>query len=272
MTIHVYDGMAVLRRRFDEALPGKFGRGPRSVFNEMLAAQPGDVHLWCFEGMGSKRERQKILPGYKDRPSTMTDGLHALVDLTRQALAHTRCFQIAVPRREADDVVAHLCTLYGQTAEVRVHTVDRDLLALQQHRVTLVGMKPLKVVVDKLDPRKDVVIQPSEIHLYKTLVGDQSDRVPGLQGFGPKTFVACNRVLLNVAMQSLLVGRPSAEAFVLAGVKEPTAKRIVEQAAHIKACWDVTAFLPMPGDWEDHIQVGKPDQAAGDALLKRFMH
>lgn len=272
MTIHIYDAMAVLRRRFDEALPGQFGRGPRSVFNEMLAAQPGDVHLWAFEGRGAKHERQKILPGYKDRPSTMTDGLHALVDLTRQALAHTRAIQISVPRREADDVIAHLCETYGSGAsDIVVHTVDRDLYALQGGRVR-VDVKPLKIVVDKLDPTKDVTITPAEIHLFKSLVGDPSDRVPGLQGFGPKAFIACDRRLLAVAMQSLVAGRSRADLFVAAGVKEATAQRIVEQAAHIKACWDVTSFLPMPGDWEDGIEVGKPNQAAGSEILARYMH
>ncbi|WP_164107675.1 hypothetical protein, partial [Serratia marcescens] len=84
----------------------------------MLALPKADVAVWCFEGRGAKFVRQRILPGYKDRPSTMTDGLHALVDLTRKALEHTRAIQVAVPQREADDVIAHLCETYGETGPV----------------------------------------------------------------------------------------------------------------------------------------------------------
>ncbi|WP_273288227.1 hypothetical protein [Methylorubrum populi] len=271
--IHVYDGMAVLRRRFDEALPGQFGRGPRSVFTEMLSLPQADVALWCFEGKGAKFVRQKILPGYKDRPSTMTDGLHALVDLTRQALSHTRAFQISVPQREADDVIAHLCATYGETTQVTVHTVDRDLLALETKNVR-VDVRPLKIVVDKEDPKKDRFVDPAFIRLYKALCGDPSDRVPGLAKFGPLTFAKCDWPRLNMAMKALVAGQVHRELFIAAGVKEPTADRICdpETVKHLKACWDVVGFLPMPSDWEDGITVGKPNPAAGDAILRRFMH
>jgi hypothetical protein len=271
VTIHIYDGMAVLRRRFDEALPGQFGRGPRSVFTEMLALPKADVAVWCFEGRGAKFVRQRILPGYKDRPSTMTDGLHALVDLTRKALEHTRAIQVAVPQREADDVIAHLCETYGETGPVMVHTIDRDLKALETAKVK-VDVSALKIVVDKLDSKQDRIVEPCFIHLYKALVGDPSDRVPGLPNFGPLTFAKCDWPLLNMAMKALAAGQVHREMFLRAGVKEPTADRIVEQADHLRACWDVTAFLPMPGDWEEGITVGKPNQAAGDAVLRQFMH
>lgn len=269
--IHIYDGMAVLRRRFDEALPGQFGRGPRSVFTEMLSLPKADVALWCFEGKGAKFVRQKILPGYKDRPSTMTDGLHALVDLTRQALAHTRAFQISVPQREADDVIAHLCATYGETTQVTVHTVDHDLLALQGGNVA-VDVKPLVVKLDPEDRSQDVTIPPEEIRLFKTLVGDPSDKIPGMSGFGKKAYCACDRRLLHAALQLLFRGHHNTNDLLRAGIKPGMADRMIAQAQHLKACWDVVGFLPMPSDWEDGITVGKPNPAAGDQILKEFMH
>jgi len=271
--IHIYDGMAVLRRRFDERLPGQFGRGPRSVFQQMLGLPKADVALWCFEGKGAKAVRQKILAGYKDRPSTMTDGLHALVDLTRQALDHTRAFQLSVPGREADDVIAHLCDTYGPTGPVTVYTVDRDLKALETKNVR-VEVSPLKIVVDKNDPAQDRIVDPCFIRLYKSLCGDPSDRVPGLAKFGPLTFAKCDWPRLNMAMGALAAGQINRELFLSAGVKEATVDRICEPetSKHLKACWDVVGFLPMPSDWEDGIAVGVPNPAAGDEILRRFMH
>lgn len=272
MTIHIYDGQAVLRRRFDTNF---LGSGPRKVFMEALSLPRTDVAIWCFEGRGSLAERRRLFPGYKDRPSSMTTGIRALIDLTRQALAHTRALQISVPGREADDVIAHLCEVHGPTAAdgITVHTVDRDLLQLSTDRVK-VDAAPLVVKVEEGDRSKDVTLLPGEIRLYKTLVGDTSDKIPGMRGFGGKAFVACDRRLLQAAMNALLQGNPVPALFERAGVKTGMAERICapEQAAQLRAFWSIVGFLPMPGDWEDGIQVGKEDTTAGDAVLRQFMH
>ncbi|MFC7661767.1 hypothetical protein ACFQWF_01460 [Methylorubrum suomiense] len=204
------------------------------------------------------------------RPSTMTDGLHALVSLTRDALRHTRAIQIAVPGREADDVIAHLCEVHGPTARdgITVHTVDRDLLALgtDRVRIDLGGGQPL--IVD------GVTIPAHEVRLFKTLVGDASDKIPGMPGFGRKGYVACDRRLLAMAFQLFLVGHHNVGDFERAGVKTGMAQRMCEpkQAALLRAYWEIVGFLPLPGSWEDGIVAGQPDPAAGDAVLKQFHH
>lgn len=268
--INIYDGMAVLRRRFDT---DHLGRGPRTVFSEMLALPASDVAVWVFEGSGSIKVRREIFPGYKDRPSSLMDGVRSLIELTRDALRHTRAIQVAVPGREADDVIAHLCHTYGTTQDVKVHTVDRDLLALQRDRV-LVDVKPLKVVLDPADHTKDVVIPPSQIRLYKALCGDGSDKIPGMKGFGPKAFVACNAPALQIAMDALVAGQPDAALFVRAGVKDGMAARMClpEQAELLRAFWQIVGFLPMPDNWHTFLASGTEDAAAGDAILRRFMH
>lgn len=270
MSMQIFDGMAVLRRRFETDY---LGRGPRTVVTEMLNLSAGEVAVWCFEGTGSIKSRREIFPGYKDRPSGLTDGLAALINLTRDALRHTRAIQVAVPGREADDVIAHLCDTYGSTTDVRVHTVDRDLLALQRDRVK-VDVKPLKIVIDKEKPALDVYVQPEHIRLYKALCGDPSDRVPGMPGFGPLMFARCNPAFLANAMQSLIDGYPKPALFEHAGVKPGMAQRICnpEQAEQLRAFWVIVGFLPMPDDWHRHLAAGTPDGALADAVLRQFMH
>ena len=270
MTIQIFDGMAVLRRRFDTDFLGK---GPRNVFSEMLRLPKGDVAIWAFEGTGSIKARRAIYAGYKERPSTLTDGLRALVELTREALAHTRAIQVAVPGREADDVIAHLCQTYGTTQDVKVHTIDRDLLALQRDRV-VVDVKPLKIVMDPEDHTKDVVVQPCHIQLYKTLVGDPSDKIPGMAGFGGKAFASCNPAFLQHAMQSLVDGYPKPALFEHAGVKPAMANRICEpnQAELLTKFWQLVGFLPMPDDWHRFLAAGTENAFAGNAILAKFMH
>lgn len=268
--IEIFDGMAVLRRRFDTDFLGK---GPRNVFSEMLRLPRDRVAIWCFEGAGSIKARRAIYPGYKERPSTMTDGLRSLVELTREALTHTRAIQVAVPGREADDVIAHLCATYGTTQDVKVHTIDRDLLALQRDRVK-VDVKPLVVVMDPEDHTKDVPVRPQHIRLYKALCGDPSDKIPGMAGFGGKAFARCNPDRLQAAMDELVAGFPKPALFVEAGVKEGMAGRICEprQAELLRAFWSIVGFLPMPDDWHRFLAAGTENTFAGNAVLAKFMH
>lgn len=260
--IHIYDGMAVLRRRFDN---DPLGRGPRSVVTEMLTLPRTDIAIWCFEGRGSLNDRRKIFPGYKDRPSTMTDGLRALVELTREALKHTRALQVAVPGREADDVIAHLCGVYGTGPgdSITVHTVDRDLKALEGGKVK-VACEPLKG------------IEPHEVRLYKTLVGDKSDCIPGMKGFGVESFLACDRTLLARAMQVLIVGHleTACQLFQQAGVKPGMAARICteEQIELLRKYWQVIGFLPLPDGWEQNVVAGRENAEAASAVLRQFHH
>lgn len=273
MTIHLYDGMAVLRRKFEHDL---FGQGVRGVVNEMLSAQRTDVHLWCFEGRYSLSARRKIFDGYKRRDSTMRDGMMPLIELVREAMKHTRAIQIQVDNREADDVLAHLCHVYGPTAVggVRVHTVDRDLLVLQTPNVSFPGLKPLKIVMDNSDHSKDVEVPPAQIPLYKALCGDPSDKIPGMPGFGPKTFAVTNRVRLQLAFDALCRGDLRPELWVEAGVKQRTAERICapEQAELLRCYRKLIDFLPMPGDWEDGITPGVPNPDKVNEVLTKFKH
>jgi hypothetical protein len=261
------DGMAVLRRRFENEM-----QGPRGVMIDEFARLPRDISVWCFEGQNHLAARRKLFPGYKDRPSTMTDGLFALVDVTRRMLQHTRALQVAVPGMEADDVIAHLAAEHSNADNVVIYTVDRDLKALEGPNVR-VDCGPVKVRLTAGDPTSDVTIPPEQIRLYKTLVGDTSDRIPGLPGFGPKAYLACRPALLQVAMLGLVAGNREVEPWVRAGMKEATATRLVtaDQSALIRAYWNIIGFQTLPSTWQEHITVGKLDRAAADACLREHM-
>lgn len=259
MTIHVYDGMAVLRERFNTTGPNS---GPRGVFSEMLDEDRSNVFIWCFEGKGSLNTRRALFPGYKVRPSSMTDGIMAMIQLTRDVLKHTRAIQVSVPGFEADDVIAHLAQVHGMGGDnMVIHTVDRDLHALATRNVTVTA-NPLKECT------------PDQVRLYKTLVGDPSDKIPGLKGFGQKAWEACNPRLLQAAMDGLIAGRPVAHQFVQAGMKGPTADRIVEPevADQLRIFWQIIGFFPLPDGWDNQVIAGKPDRQAGDAMLREFFH
>lgn len=254
MTIHLYDGLNVIRRALDT---DPLGRAPRSLFLRM-ATTPG-IHVWCFEGAGSLNERRKLLPSYKDRPSTMTDGFHAMVDLIREVFTHTPAIQVQVRGYEADDAIASIVKRYAGADEILIHTTDKDLNALCEFP----GVKTTANPIPNCEPKF--------VTLYKTLVGDRSDRIPGIRGFGDKTWELCQHDKLLLAFHRLLEGAPDTQRFLDAGVPERLANKIVEQADEVKTYWDVVSLRSIPDDvLTKSMKQGTLNFDTADQLLTRY--
>jgi len=92
---------------------------------------------------------------------------------------------------EADDVIGYLCGQIYKTyddSKVFVMSSDNDFMQLVNDRVNVFSPTKKKIygiqnVVD------DFGIHPDNFLLYKALVGDTSDNVPGVNGVGDKTAV-----------------------------------------------------------------------------------
>jgi hypothetical protein len=256
--MHIYDGMAVIRRAVDK---DPMGRAPRSLITQALTPMAGDVHVWTFEGRNHLAKRRQLYPSYKDRPSTMNEGFFALLDLIRDAMKHTSALQIAVPGYEADDVIAHLVRHYAGKLPIKIHTVDRDLNQLLTFPDVTTTASPLAGV------------EPHYVRLYKTYVGDASDKIPGVRGFGDKTWGTCDKQALLTATHHLLENEPLADLFVEAGLQTKMVEKIIENANDVRTFWAITGFMPIdPKDVHENTTVGQFDAAAADAILKKYRH
>ncbi|HQT78204.1 MAG TPA: hypothetical protein PLD10_14205, partial [Rhodopila sp.] len=72
---------------------------------------------------------------------------------------------------------------------VRVITTDHDLYQL--------AANPRVSVTAAYDD-----IAPDYVRLYKTFVGDPNDKIPGVKGFGKKSFVHLNKALARTMLQN----------------------------------------------------------------------
>ena len=62
---------------------------------------------------------------------------------------------------------------------------DKDYLQLVSDRVTL--YRPVtKVFYGPKDVQKEFMVHPDNFIIYKTMLGDQSDKIEGIKGLGPK--------------------------------------------------------------------------------------
>lgn len=174
MTVNIYDGNNVmLRDLFKPKLGAERPMSMRQRYESMAWSVPG-TQIWCWDGKDHNERRKEIYPGYKaDRPPLAID-IYSQVQLWRKVLKNAPVTQIEVEGWEADDVVGTLVRKFAaKGVPVRVHTNDMDYgQLLHLGNVTLDGVN-MKGVPGRWVP------------LYKAMVGDQSDRISGVPGFGP---------------------------------------------------------------------------------------
>jgi len=157
--------------------------------------QPIDCIL-VFEGMQSKSKRVLMDPKYKGnrdaRPPEFYEEFVRLRDFIEEQWRGLGAMTAQQPYAEADDTLAWLAR---ETEEdLIIASRDGDLGVLNtEHGQTNAYGATVKVYNDGLlgIPKLggEVFTHPYKyIHLYKALVGDTSDSIPGAKGFGPKSF------------------------------------------------------------------------------------
>lgn len=149
---------------------------------DLTGIAPMDTIL-VLDGKNSRALRQSLYPDYKaHRPACAPelnreffDALDGIADEIK-ALGGTVMFQDGM---EADDVIAYLSVqLEGRKT---IWSRDGDMLALRSSSVDV-------YLKDEMNPEVYASAPAQYVHLYKALVGDSSDNLPGAKGFGPKAF------------------------------------------------------------------------------------
>ena len=253
MKIKLYDGMNYIRILYEGP---RAARAPRNVMVEMLNLRPDEFAIWCWDGKGSKGPRLAIYPEYKAKRTAQPTEIWATINLIRDMLRHTRAIQVQVPGFEADDVIAQMtCQYVSEGHTVHIHSNDGDFgQLLQLPGVTFNGK--LKAPAEYL-------------RLYKTCVGDPSDNIPGIKGFGQKAWDEFPKKELLETLTAVMAGKqPALDAF-----KPQTKMWLEENPALLKAFWDIVGFLPVPKELiNDNTTIGKENVEYADATLKEFFN
>lgn len=91
---------------------------------------------------------------------------------------------------EADDLMASAALLEVERGgSALVFTTDKDSYQLVSDRITIVSPKRGSRELDVITPEEVVArmgVLPSQVPDYKALMGDSSDKIPGIRGIGPK--------------------------------------------------------------------------------------
>jgi len=164
------------------------------IMRETLPTQV--IVVW--ESGGSSRKRA-IFPEYKqhrrpaklnrfyedDIPDTVENRNWQLVTLT-QILKFLPICQVYVPDCEADDVIGYISRYRVGENRITIASSDRDFYQLLCDRVQIFSIGSKRIVTHQtlLD---EMSIASQNFCLAKSVVGDDSDNIPGVSGVGFKT-------------------------------------------------------------------------------------
>lgn len=142
----------------------------------------------CWDG-GVPNYRRKLLPQYKEhrkhRDDVDWDNIKRQIDeLHEVAMSLHGILTIRAKGLEADDLMAQAAQISCEGAHIV--TTDNDLLQCIDQEISV--LNPAKDWIYNSVNYEEEFGFPPEYHLlYKILMGDQSDNVPGIKGIGPKT-------------------------------------------------------------------------------------
>lgn len=206
--ILMIDGLNLFFRNFamlnmvnpDGVHIGGLGGFFRSLGALIRQIQPTSVYV-VFDGAGSANARKNLLPEYKsgrdlqritnwDAFDNLEDEHDAKVDQIVRIVQYLKTLPvktIGIPKVEADDVIAYLGTILPKKKEDKVFIVssDKDFLQLVNENVIVYRPMEKEYYTDKTIEEK-YKMPPQNFILYKTLLGDNSDKVKGVKGLGEK--------------------------------------------------------------------------------------
>lgn len=167
----------------------------KMLFALVTAHHPRYV-VACFDG-GTPPWRRELVPTYKAH-RTKDDAIdwesvYSQIDnLCYQALPLHGVLSLRMKHAEADDLMAQAARMASDRPYIV--TSDDDLLQCVDLAISVINPLKGKIIThDNFD--KEVGVPPELYLLYKMLVGDSSDGVPGVAGIGPKTAVGLIKAL-----------------------------------------------------------------------------
>ena len=232
----IFDGNNWFRRRSEASIGGSVIRG---CFYELHNTTGAVIVVW--DAPGGTKKRRDIYPEYKMKRHAPGDDFFASQKMFIEMCSFTKAVCVQVPGYEGDDVIAQLVTAAlaaGTPAnEIFIHSNDADL-----------GQLGVPMA------REKVKIKPELLRMYKTLVGDSSDNIPGLKGFGEGAWLKLAEPEIDQLEEIILMGenipadqlRPQVESMFKGKVLD--AFLDVETRKLLKKFHEIVGFLPVDDD------------------------
>ncbi|MCH9632922.1 MAG: DNA polymerase I [Chlamydiae bacterium] len=141
-----------------------------------------------FDGPNNTKKRSAIYPEYKANRQHPPEDLPHQLEWAYEFCEIANIPRLRVPNVEADDVMAAIALWADQNNhQAFICSSDKDLFQLVRDNISIVNTNKNNLIYQADEVKEHYGVWPSQIRDYLTIVGDASDNVPGVKGFGPKT-------------------------------------------------------------------------------------
>ena len=179
---------------------GGLGGFFRSLGAMIKKTNPTEVYV-IFDGVNSTINRKNLIPEYKSGRNlqriTHWEAFENLeqeddskIDQLVRIIQYLKTLPIttlSLDKSEADDIIAYLSEILPKEDNDQVFIVSSDKDFLQLVSDNVVVYRPIeKKYYTKQVFKEKFQIPPENFILYKTLLGDSSDKIKGVKGLGEK--------------------------------------------------------------------------------------
>lgn len=138
----------------------------------------------------SSEERREILPQYKANRidySSLPSSPFTQEDDIVKCLRYLEIEPIYSKKCEADDIIATLALKYGKDNRVTISSFDSDFFQLISNNTSILRPRGKSSKIIDISSFKEAFgFSPQYWALYKAIMGDKSDNIKGVEGFGKK--------------------------------------------------------------------------------------
>ena len=150
--------------------------------------------IWVFFDKGGSRRREEILPTYKANRGLPPEGFSEQLEWVKRLTTALGLGWVEQHGLEADDLIASAVNKRTERGEdLLIVSSDKDLSQLVSANTKQLLPPPTANpklgwrLLDEAAVHEKFGVPPSGILDYLSIIGDQSDNIPGLSGVGPKT-------------------------------------------------------------------------------------
>jgi DNA polymerase-1 len=152
---------------------------------ELLETRQPDYLICAFDHPGDNF-RHALYPPYKEHRESMPEDLRLQIQLIFRLLQAMRIPVYSIPEFEADDILATIAAIVEQGGGTcTLVTSDKDCRQLITDHVRLYHIRKQEFT-DAAALQRVWGIRPDQVVDFQTLVGDQTDAIPGVPLIGPK--------------------------------------------------------------------------------------
>ena len=158
-------------------------------FLKSLADENPDASLLVATDVGQSF-RSEIYPEYKAQRDRMPDNLRSQIDGVFALFEAASIRVLARPWYEADDIIGSIAHKYENNGhQVVIISSDKDLCQFVRDGHVHIYDAMKRKFMKEWDVTEKFWVPAHQVCDYLAIVGDTSDNIPGIAGFGPKKAV-----------------------------------------------------------------------------------